>query len=98
MQQFKLLTAKKDTYKLIETSATGKKTDIRDLVKKCPNCGLIWFRVEACPDTTCGNRPSSFFDFTSKPFSRYDIKRYGKKIIYTKFTKQNDLKQNANKQ
>lgn len=35
------------TYKYIDNSATGEKTDIRDLIKKCPNpeCGLIWFRI-----------------------------------------------------
>ena len=29
-----------------------------NLVKKCPNCGLIWLKVDGCDgDTTCGNVP-----------------------------------------
>ncbi len=48
--------------------------DIRDLIRQCPNpaCKLIWFRVEKCPNTVCGNRPSCFWDyFKSKPFFRF---------------------------
>ncbi len=74
------------TFKFIENQATGSKTDIRDLIKKCPNpaCGLIWFRIEDCPNTTCGNRPSCIFDFAKRAFFRFSIKRTGKKIIFQK--------------
>jgi len=63
MKEFQKKVRSKESYKFIENSATGNQKDIRDLVKQCPNCKLIWFRIEACPSTTCGNRPSCFFDF-----------------------------------
>ena len=49
--------------------------DIRDLLKKCPNCGIIWMRAEGCDGSTnCGRKPSKFWDFfTSK--SKYIFKR-----------------------
>ncbi|KAL4485034.1 hypothetical protein ABPG72_014554 [Tetrahymena utriculariae] len=28
----------------------------QNLLKKCPNCGLIWLKVVGCDNTTCGNR------------------------------------------
>ena len=32
------------------------KKDPRNLVKKCPNCGEVWFKVEGCDgETNCGN-------------------------------------------
>lgn len=31
--------------------------DPRNLIKQCPNCGLIWYKTEGCDGaTTCGNR------------------------------------------
>ena len=43
----------------------------------CPNpsCKLIWFRIEDCPNTSCGNRPSCAFDFMKKAVFRYKIIR-----------------------
>ena len=58
------------------------KTDIRHLFKKCPNCGLIWFRVEACPGATCGSRPSCIFDFFKKSVFRYCFVRDKKKKTF----------------
>jgi rubrerythrin len=81
MQNFQQKIRSTQSYKFIENQATGNKTDIRDLIKQCPNCGLIWFRVEACPSTACGTRPSCFFDFLKNSFSRFSFKRNGKKII-----------------
>lgn len=97
-QAFQVRIRRIETYKLIENSATGKQTDIRDLIKKCPNCGLIWFRIESCPNTTCGNRPSCFFDFLKNGFSHFKITRKGKKFTVTRATKENMLKKNENAQ
>ncbi len=83
-----------EDFKNIESQATGKLTDIRDLIKKCPNCGLIWMRIEACPNTTCGNRPSCFFDFLKQGFSRFKFKRIGKTIKIERV--KNNLKKDIN--
>ena len=32
------------THDLFESQFKGQ-IDIRDLIKKCPNCSLIWFRI-----------------------------------------------------
>jgi len=35
-------------------------SDLRNTLKKCPYCHLVWVKVEGCDgETTCGNRPSS---------------------------------------
>ena len=62
------------THDHIESQFRGQ-IDIRDLLKKCPNCGLIWFRIEDCPNTTCGNRPSCFFDFVTRSLFKYTFFR-----------------------
>jgi len=37
--------------------------DIRNLVRKCPHCSLLWWKVEGCDgQTTCGRRPSRVTD------------------------------------
>lgn len=47
------------------------KTDPRNLIKRCPNCQLIWYKTEGCDGaTTCGNKSfSSYFDLSGRPFS-----------------------------
>lgn len=40
-----------------------KTTDIRDMFKACPKCGIIWMKVRGCDDTYCGNRPTNYFDY-----------------------------------
>ena len=32
------------------------KNDVRNLIKKCPECGIIWIKVDGCPNVTCGER------------------------------------------
>lgn len=56
--------------------------DIRDLLKKCPKCGLIWMRVEGCEgETSCGGRPQ-IFDFEDSKFMlRYHFKRDGINLV-----------------
>lgn len=54
--------------------------DIRDQLKQCPNCGLIWLRVEGCQNTNCGNTPSSIWDFFRNIIYSYQIKRVGGRI------------------
>ena len=63
-------------------------TDPRNLIKICPYCQLIWSKIdsEGCNNTTtCGNRVSSWFDVSSKPWYSYVIKRVrGKKFEWFK--------------
>ena len=36
------------------------KEDPRNLLKKCPKCGLVWLKVSGCEgETICGNRSMS---------------------------------------
>ena len=51
--------------------------DPRNLIKQCPHCNLIWFKTEGCDGmTTCGNNSfSSYFDFSSKPVWKYQLKQ-----------------------
>jgi len=44
-------------------------TDPRNMVRKCPYCGVIWMKSDGCRNqTVCGNRPSWFDVFTSYIF------------------------------
>jgi hypothetical protein len=72
-------------YDTFESQFKGQ-IDIRDLLKQCPNCKLIWFRIESCPNTTCGNRPSCFFDFVTKALFKYSFirDRKTKRIVLSK--------------
>jgi hypothetical protein len=73
------------SYNMFHRHVTGNSLDIRDLIKQCPCCKEIWFRVESCPNTTCGQRPSSFWDFfIGRSFFYYDIKKVGKRVRVTK--------------
>ena len=39
-------------------------------LRKCPYCGIIWTKVEGCDgDTTCGNRPSTVYDFRDSAYA-----------------------------
>jgi small GTP-binding protein len=43
--------------------SVNDQTDPRNMIKKCPHCGLVWFKVQGCDgETTCGNLPSSAND------------------------------------
>jgi Zn-finger nucleic acid-binding protein len=35
---------------------TSKFQDIRDLIKACPHCGLIWMKTLGCNKITCGKK------------------------------------------
>lgn len=54
------------------------KDDPRNMIKRCPFCGLIWLKVEGCDNATiCGSIPTSYFDFETepKPFYGFIIKK-----------------------
>jgi hypothetical protein len=42
-----------------QQSNTGTKEGQEARFRKCPHCGLIWFKVTACPNTSCGARLNS---------------------------------------
>jgi len=72
-------------------SNTGNYPDTKDY-RKCPHCGLIWYRVSACPNVTCGNIEKekdiiscfkSFFNF------KFEWKKGEKPIIV--WTRQNKV-------
>lgn len=49
-----------------------KSSDIRDLFRACPNCGLIWMKVMGCDGmTTCGNKPDFYDYFKNKDLHTY---------------------------
>lgn len=61
-------------------------TDPRNLIKKCPNCGEIWFKTEGCNGiTSCGNNAfASYYDIRQKPFWRFTLERLDGVIRWTK--------------
>jgi hypothetical protein len=63
--------------------------DPRNLIKKCPYCGLVWFKTEGCDgETHCGNYEfDNYFDQRSRPFSKYVLERVNGKLRWQK----NDL-------
>lgn len=80
------------SYSMFSRQVSGNKLEIQDLIKQCPCCKEIWFRVEKCPNTTCGQRPSSFWDFfVGRTFFNYVIKKVGKKIQVTKKDKRSEV-------
>jgi len=57
------------------TFDVNDKTNLRNLLKKCPYCDLIWIKVLGCDGaTTCGNLPNAKDDTnlfgTFKPYKR----------------------------
>jgi hypothetical protein len=63
---------------LVEKNMSYKindQSDPRNMIKKCPYCGLIWFKIEGCDgETTCGNLPSKPYDcrsYQNKTFFKY---------------------------
>ncbi|EAS06486.1 signal recognition particle receptor beta subunit (macronuclear) [Tetrahymena thermophila SB210] len=67
VERIRKLASQRMSYSLLNHS------DPRNLFKRCPNCNLIWLKVEGCDgNTTCGNRyfGKDFFQ-TSKYFMRY---------------------------
>lgn len=67
--------------------------DPRNLIKRCPHCGLIWFKVEGCDgETTCGNQVSSFYDTCVGTAFNYVLKMIdGKRVVEKKPMKPNQL-------
>jgi len=67
-------------YEVISTKMSFSlfdQTDPRNLIKKCPFCQEIWFKVEGCDGTTsCGEVPVDKKNdiFSTNPF-KYSIKR-----------------------
>ncbi|CAF1168511.1 unnamed protein product [Adineta steineri] len=51
--------------------------DPRNLIKKCPNCHLIWYKTEGCDGSTnCGNSQfSNYYDVSKNIFWKYILKR-----------------------
>lgn len=60
--------------------------DPRNLIKKCPNCGLVWFKTEGCDGAThCGNYEfENYFDQRARPFSKYILERVDGKLRWQK--------------
>lgn len=56
-----------------------------NVIKSCPNCGEIWIRVNACPNVTCGNRPTGLLDwFENFTLFKYSFKMVGRKLEFVK--------------
>lgn len=52
------------------------KQDPRNMIKKCPNCQLIWFKTEGCSGkTSCGNRVSSSYDVLKTSSLKFEFIR-----------------------
>ena len=68
------------------------KNDPRNLIKHCPQCGQVWWKVEGCDGTTtCGNRSfSNYFDMLTKPRWKFRLKRLNGKLRWDK-TKEEPL-------
>lgn len=68
------------SYSLLDTS------DPRNLIKRCPHCQEIWFKVAGCDgSTTCGNRPTDkLYDTLTTPLWRFTFKRSGRTIEWEK--------------
>ncbi|CAF3636421.1 unnamed protein product [Rotaria sp. Silwood1] len=60
--------------------------DPRNLIKRCPNCKLIWFKTEGCDGvTTCGNKIfTNHQDVKSKAFWKYNLQRINGKLQLVK--------------
>ncbi len=67
--------------------------DPRNLIKRCPSCGIIWFKTEGCDGTTtCGNNQfSKPAGVTSKVFWKYYLQRIGGKLQWTKNPIENNV-------
>jgi len=68
------------SYSLLDT------VDPRNMIKRCPHCQEIWFKVTGCDgSTTCGNRPmDKLYDNLAKPWWRFTFTRIGRNIICQK--------------
>lgn len=68
------------SYSLLDSS------DPRNLIKRCPHCKEIWFKVVGCDgETTCGNRPTDKrFDALITPWWRFTFTRIDRKIQWEK--------------
>jgi len=62
--------------------------DVRNLIKRCPHCDLIWYKTEGCDGTTtCGNRVSAYYDSSPKAFFKYVMTRVnGRRRIHREST------------
>jgi len=69
-------------------SNTGSYPDTKDY-RRCPHCNLIWYRVTACPNVTCGNIETEKDIVSSfKSFLKFSFKwRKGQKPIIEYQTK-----------
>lgn len=60
--------------KIIYDDQNKKQMDIRDMFRKCPNCGEIWIKVAGCNGlTTCGNKPNFYDYFRNKDVYSFDF-------------------------
>ncbi|CAF0960513.1 unnamed protein product [Didymodactylos carnosus] len=62
--------------------------DPRNLIKRCPNCNLIWFKAEGCDGTTdCGNNNfSNRFDVSKRSHHKFQLKRINGKLQWEKLS------------
>jgi hypothetical protein len=56
------------------------------MIKRCPHCQEIWFKVAGCDgSTTCGKRPTDkLYDVLTTPWWRFTFTRFGRKIQWEK--------------
>ncbi len=63
----------------------NKSSDIRDMFRACPNCSLIWMKVEGCDgQTTCGNKPGFYDYYKNKQLHNYEFVEQNGKMKYKK--------------
>jgi hypothetical protein len=49
-------------------------TDIRDLIKECPNCGVLWMKTEGFGMVTCGAINNEKDNLDEKKILKYNFK------------------------
>ena len=61
------------------------RNDPNNWLKRCPNCSLIWMKIDACSNTTCGNRGSlTLFDVFAKAFWKFVLKKIDGRLQWSK--------------
>ncbi|CAF1286436.1 unnamed protein product [Adineta ricciae] len=73
------------SYSLLDT------TDPRNMIKRCPHCQEVWFKVTGCDgSTSCGKRPMNrAYDISGKTFWRFTFVRVERRIQWQKIEETN---------
>jgi len=59
--------------------------------KKCPHCGIIWFKIIGCNEVVCGNR-TTIEDKIIGKYKEYDVRYENNKVIISSKTIRNKIK------